>query len=181
MVAAGSEGVLLAWIPPRELTVRVFPWPAGTGTAVGQLTLGDGRISYSVASDAAGVFRFAELPPGVPATFWVGPVADGRFAWRRGIAPDVRALDLELRSGRTVTGRIEMRCAMRPEVTLEGPGLSLEGTVRADGTFEIRGVPPGEWTVRASSEKCENGHQHSSGEARSAGDGPVVIRMSAPE
>jgi hypothetical protein len=49
------------------------------------------------------------------------------------------------------------------------------------GTFEIHGVPPGEWTVKAQSCVFIDGHQHSSGSAKITGEAPLVIRMSTPK
>ena len=79
-----------------------------------------------------------------------------------------------------IKGLIEKPCEMESRVFVEGPGFSISGMVNADGTFEIQGVPPGAWTVKASSCVFVNGHQHSSGSAEIKGDEPLTIRMSAP-
>lgn len=56
-----------------------------------------------------------------------------------------------LRRGGTIRGRLLTPAGTleHVEVILRGPGFWLWGEPTVDGTFEIRAVPDGEWTIEA--------------------------------
>lgn len=183
VVPAGSQGVQLSFRSGRDLVVRVLPRPENGGKIHGTLTLLESDVARYANADAEGVIRFKDVPPGLSAVLWIQPRGDvptDRYARKTLRTGEQAEMTVELVTGRTIHGRIEVPCEMRPGLYVEGSGFRISGKVANDGTFELRGVPPGEWKVSASCCVLRDGHRHSSGEAVIKGDGPVVIRMSDP-
>jgi hypothetical protein len=87
----------------------------------------------------------------------------GLFALHLGITEATSELDLQLVPGQTVQGRL----LLPPDhphyaVMAEGPGFEVDGELRKDGTFEIRGVPTGPCRlgVEASTANTQSGSYH---------------------
>ena len=75
--------------------------------------------------------------------------ADGRYALLEDVRPSGGPFDLRPKQGATITGRIKghARTAKGPFLSASRGGVLLGAAIEPDGTFTIRGVPPGDWTL----------------------------------
>jgi len=157
-VEAGTEGVGLVLHTRWELRVRV---EGAEGAEVwefdARLTL-DRQIPHE--QDFGGWTRrprwregqivFPDLDAGKSYSLYVGHPELGLFDLRHGITRNTPTIVARLERGRTIRGRLLLPADPPSHgVTAEGPGFEVEGKVARDGTFEIRGVPPGACTVCA--------------------------------
>ncbi len=150
-VAAGTEDLVLTVRRPRILNVRVEHWPGGRGHLLlsdrGTGREEDGEI------EADGTVRFTGLDPAAVYSLWL-EWARGRCAYRPEVRGDAGEVTLQLEPTKSITGRL-----LLPEgspagvaggtVSAEGPGLRVGGIVRPDLTYEVSGLPDGEWTLNA--------------------------------
>ena len=156
---AGANGVALRWPSEDDRLTMVLPggtqaWPWG-----GVTLRDEGRVVASVPSPGRVVAVPATgLPPLVDVQ--VGPTAEGRYAWLRRV-PSRGFLRLALSEGARLRGRVtapedgdiglvECRAA-----TLDGFSVAFES--RADGTFDVPGLPPGTVTLLARSREGLSG------------------------
>ncbi|HVR99794.1 MAG TPA: carboxypeptidase-like regulatory domain-containing protein, partial [Thermoanaerobaculia bacterium] len=124
---------------------------AGAAVQLFSITAMNGQFLDAI-SATDGAFHFPHVPDG---TYQL-------MARKRGLAPahqdlevagqPLSALDVRLAAGGTITGRL---LGLSPgdlagvRVTAYGESEGGEGAVRQDGTYRIRELPPGEWTVDA--------------------------------
>ncbi len=115
----------------------------------------DGRNHRSTGNrtDATGRFVFGGLEEGTAGTIHAWRKDDDRYALLADVRAGGPAYDLDLKAGRTISGHLEGTVAeggAKAQVTAKGPhGISVYA--RLDGsesrTFELRGLPPGTWTL----------------------------------
>ncbi len=87
---------------------------------------------------------FSDLGVGKCYSLYVCHEESGRYALYRGLTRENPEIDLRLQAGCTLTGRVLLPPDPPPHrVIARGPGFEVRGRVEPDGTFEIRGVPPG--------------------------------------
>lgn len=75
---------------------------------------------------------------------------DDRYAKLEGAEPGKGPYDLTLVVGESITGRLDGwdGSQRKPNVYCMAGGRWVQGVVHDDGTFEIRGLPPGEYSVQ---------------------------------
>jgi hypothetical protein len=150
-VAAGTEDLVLTVRRPRTLTVRVADWPGGRG----ELLLrdrGTSRKDYGEL-ETDGTVCFEDLDPAAAYSLWLEPTRAG-CAYLPEVRGDAGEVTLRLEPAKSVTGRLLLPEGSPTGVTgatvsAEGRGLKVAGVVRPDLSYEIRGLPGGEWTVTA--------------------------------
>lgn len=113
---------------------------------------------------------------------WMPPV-EGRYLWVE-FAAEAGTVDAERREGGVVSGRVLdlpqgsafARVSLRDELGREVSGVKTD----REGRFEVHGLPPAQWTVRASHDAP--GGRRLRAEGRAATGGGVDLRLApAPE
>jgi len=133
------------------IRVKIAGWPR-TG-AVHEATLVEEAEAGSETRapiSAQGEVEFHHAVPEAKYTLSVGPLPDGRVAYVRGLRGRSAPHQVVMEPGGVIRGRLRAPSDCG-EVTLllTGPGLHLEGRIENDGSYAIRGVPPGVWRVEA--------------------------------
>jgi hypothetical protein len=150
-VQTGTEDVVLVVDAGLTLTVRV------SNASERQ----DGRLRVTLMiwenerwrtneseSDRSGQVTFRGLTVGQRYGVWVPPAGDDLYAWQ----PDVRPgeVTVRLERGGTIRGKLTFPAEMRASVSAQSTlGIHAQGSVDAEGRYEIRGLPDGRWTVSA--------------------------------
>lgn len=185
-VEAGAADVVL--VAPRggELSI-VLDGFSGPGTRVRRAVLrgtapGGGPVFHWAEISADGRARFRGLVPDRSYDLLVLPGEDGTYALRSDVAARAGDLEVRLVAGGTIRGRLAMPPgAERPSVSTRladwGPGtwVQMPGRVGGDGSFEIAGLPPGEYSVAAYA-RVEGGSVQGMVEHVRAGE-ETVIRL----
>lgn len=159
-VRAGATDVVLTLDLGATLLVRVAGWSpeeaAGAspfGSAPEAVLVPEGarepRASHRAPVADDGTIRFHRLDPARTYTLWVSPV--GARSLRKTGVRAAAELRVRLEPGKTLSLRV-----VGPG-PIEGVSLELLGCplslpwhpVQSDGTAELRGFPPGRYTVRA--------------------------------
>ena len=161
LVEAGAEDVVLTLDPGIELVVHVDNWPAGERES-GEAALFEqsGRepayATTRVAPD--GSARFRGLGAGRAYTLWIAPGGGGLSLLQRDVRAAATPVHVSLTRGKSITGRLTIPSGakLRNVMASREDGLMhVQGTAKADGTYEILGLPEGSWTVQASAaERC---------------------------
>ena len=82
---------------------------------------------------------------------------------------------MDLVKGLTITGRLSCTTPWtNGRVYARGPAIDLPGVVASDGTFEIKGVPPGRWRVDGSASIPGRG-VHGSAEVDAGGSAEISL------
>jgi hypothetical protein len=152
-VQAGTENVVLVVDAGLALTVRIANASERRDgrVRVNLLMWRNERWSRQESEtdrDGLGKVTFRGLQAGERYAVSIAPEGDDLYAWQ----PDVRPgeVTVRLERGGTIRGRLTFPSEMRANVSAGNEvGLSVSGTVDADGHYEIKGLPDGRWTVRA--------------------------------
>jgi hypothetical protein len=83
---------------------------------------------------------------------WIGGLPDGRYVLGTGLRPGTEEVELEILEGHAIQGTIlepDLEGRRHRNVSASVHGFQAPGRVDPDGTFTIRGVPPGTWPVTA--------------------------------
>jgi hypothetical protein len=169
------ERRVLTLAPGRDLVVRIEGWPAPV-TANARIANG----AYSAGLSrwiVGGVARFGGIDPRAPISFYAGPLPDGRIAHARDVSDAGAEAVVPLVAGRTVRGRAR---GAPPEaepgfVRADDSTFQADGHLAADGSFAIRGVPPGACRVCVT---FRRGNESWVGRVRDAGSGaPLDIEL----
>lgn len=160
-VATGPDG------PVPNLLVRLLP-PDSTAALTSDTVPALGAVT-----DGSGAFVFLAVPPGEyllsTVSSSLGSTHDGAesgvtlWALRPVIVggTDVSDITVRLSAGLRISGRVVFAEASEPALTEDqrvmvwlrpfgagtGRGRSMETTVRSDGSFTTRGVPPGRYQI----------------------------------
>jgi hypothetical protein len=162
-VASGVDDLVFV-LPTRE-TLRTQPVEgtirdAATGRAIvrPEITLAGPAGTQTAKLTAPGRFRFAAVPAG---TWTLVATATGYAPFEMPgiqVAPgvDVPALEVALDRGATLKGRVHAVVGALPEGGTIGfrsianvgtSGISSTAALARDGSFEVSGLPPGEFTA----------------------------------
>jgi protocatechuate 3,4-dioxygenase beta subunit len=110
----------------------------------------EGVGDLDVSADARGVVRVRGLPAGSRPTVIIRTGPAGLVWMGRDLEPGERPIRARLGPGRTITGRIRLTGkGQHPSIAAETDWLTFYGMVKKDGTFVIRALPDGVYTVRA--------------------------------
>jgi hypothetical protein len=150
-VPAGVEEATLVLDIGAERTLRVHGWtPNSTGIAY-LAAVGDMEPSqHGVSRD--GILQVEGLRPGVRYNLFVRDLEGGGSVLLRGLSADEPWMDVQLSPGKDVTGRVVLPegCDSAVVAILVERAVLIDGGVtQEDGTFRIRAVPEGTWTVVA--------------------------------
>jgi len=155
---AGDQDVVLVAPAGQTLLVTVEGLPTGECELEAFLELEQrsprdwNPVVRGSAVDARTV-RFRHLEPTKTYTLWIRPCerALDLSAWVTGVRGAERELCVRMQAGRTVRGRLLGLPDGLDSVDLEAMrgSLRLDAAVQEDGRFEIRGLPEGDWTLRA--------------------------------
>jgi len=150
-VGAGETGVTLAVDAGRQLTVAITNWGKRRETTWPRLTEEGGTVWLRGMHIDDRLF-FAGLKSGKSYILQFGPFFDGMLLFERGVTAEVAKLDAALKQGGMIRGKIALPDGARGErveVMAVGPAFGARGRVNYDGSFEIPGIPDGEWIVKA--------------------------------
>ncbi|MFV1960048.1 MAG: carboxypeptidase-like regulatory domain-containing protein, partial [Planctomycetota bacterium] len=157
-VEAGTTGVGLVLDPGLVLAVRIAPWtlrPGEDGPDIGVRGRGgDDDDRREIATpDADGRVRFAGCAANTTYDVF-GVLRPDRYVLGPGLSPGNVEIVLEPKRGGAITGRL-----LPPDGTPGLPawatcwadvlGTAVPGVVERDGTFVIRALHPGRWTIHA--------------------------------
>lgn len=155
-VQPGSRVVLVVDLG-LELVVRIADWQPDAPAWANLWGLrGEATVQASARIAADGTARFRGLAPGGTYSLWVPPTKDGRSLLRTDVRASSSPLHVALLPGKSIRGRLTLPEGARPAgvtASLHDGHLTVSGTVEADGTYEIAGLPEGTWTVRARARK----------------------------
>jgi hypothetical protein len=156
-VTSRDEPVVLVIETGVDLAVRVDGEEAANRSVGMTSTPGmdwpSGRWIWTT-TDADGRARVRGLPPDRGYVLWIRPssATDDISAYAEGASASAAGPELRvsLAKGGTIRGRLKgLASWSRAYVDATRDGMSVDGKVQADGTFEIRGLPDLEWTIGA--------------------------------
>ena len=189
-VEAGSSGIVLttsgairSWLRftgfrPKDRGVFAFVRAVGSSSRQGQ-RLGpiaaDGRLEFSTLVGDEDEYEI-----------WLGGLAGGRYAWEKRFAPKGEEIDIPIQQGGIIRGRILAPAGVKLDsswILTGGPVVSFSADLgllgqfpftrdETAGTFEIQGVPPGEWSLSFGG--TQNGVSYEADVIASPGDELVV-------
>ena len=142
--AKPGPGTILLTVPrSRSLVIRIPDWPASVPGAV-RLANGPYSPGHS-AWIVDGAASFEGIDPRAPLAVHAGPLPDGRIAYSPRISQASEEVTLALVPSRTIRGRAHgfPSDAQPDRVWADTSAFEARGLVGPDGTFVIRGVPPG--------------------------------------
>ena len=151
-VRMGQRDVVLRLPLGRDLSVHIqnvsSSWGLGRRLRVAPIGGPEGaRVWLEVG--ASGKVLCRGLDPVRSYYVWFGPSETGRYAYGK-VGPNQDSITLPAEQGGEVTVRVTWPEGAEPaEVCLSGPGFYIDADRKDDGTYEIRGVPPGTWRVTA--------------------------------
>jgi hypothetical protein len=109
---------------------------------------------------------------------WIPPDDEGRYVLADGMRSDAGTVRLEAVPGGTIRGRVEAPPDTRmlhPSVQASrADGIGVNASVASDGTFELKGLPQGAWTIRA---YAYDGQAMLDAEAEATVGGTVTLRL----
>ena len=150
-VQAGAEDVVLTVDIGLEVSGTVEGWDEEYAWRRAMLLTegpsGSGRsVHEQIAND--GTFRFRGLRSDATYALWISPGSDGKSLLQTGIrAPaDLR---VRLVAGKSITGRVTLPPGSQSgSVQASDPrGITVGVALKSDGTYEIRGLPEGRFSV----------------------------------
>jgi len=153
VVHAGKGDVSLELKMPEEITVRVLAWDKALGKPDVLLTAegprGSGPSSVKKKLNKRGEVIFKGLRWNETYTLWMGSLKNGKYVYRAGLRPQARKIGLKAEDGKTAAGKIVFPKGMKSrKVWAEIAGFKVTGKIKGGSRFEIKGLPPGPWTIR---------------------------------
>lgn len=138
-----SDPIVLTVPNGRGIRVRIAEWPE-SAIGVARLSNGPnspGRLVWVLGNTAT----FEGVDPSAPLSFYCGPLPDGRIAFSSGLSTAGAEAIVPLVPSRSIQGRaLGFPSNSRPDrAWAESGAFQAPGRMGLDGTFVIRGVPPG--------------------------------------
>ncbi|MHC4860539.1 MAG: carboxypeptidase-like regulatory domain-containing protein, partial [Planctomycetota bacterium] len=147
-VPAGEEGVVLRYDPGWDLHLRIRNWRETEESVWARLTdeaSGDhekGLVWHD------GTLRFGALKVDRSYTLYMRIEEQGLVLYMTALKLGVGELEVDLVPEERITGRLLLPPGGVPNaVSVVVAGEWMRGEVDRNGEFEIRGLPPGTWTV----------------------------------
>lgn len=150
VVPSGVKETVLVLDAGASRTLRILGWDAEwSGLAYLAATSDLEPSQHGVDDD--GTLRLEGLRPGVRYNLYVREFETGRCALLRGLPANEPWPEIEMRNGRDLTGRIVFPkgCDSANIAVMVDRAVMMDAQVEEDGSFRIRAVPPGRWTVVA--------------------------------
>jgi hypothetical protein len=131
-------------------TLRIPGWDAEWSGLAYLAATGDLEPSQH-GVDEDGTLYIEGLRPGVRYNLYVREFETGRYALLRGLPANEPWPQIEMAQGRDLTGRVVLPkgCDSANVAVMVDKAVMMDGRPEEDGTFRIRAVPPGRWTVVA--------------------------------
>ena len=178
-VTVGSEvdpeAIVLTVPRSRSLLVRIPDWPA---SALGAARLANGPYSPGFSEwIVGGAASFEGIDPRAPLSFYCGPLPDGRIAFSRDLSAAGAEVTVPLVPSRSIRGRARgfPADAQSCSVWADTSAFEAPGRVGPDGSFLVRGVPPGACRVCV---VFKRGKEVWAGSVRNTGSGdPVTVEV----
>jgi len=177
---AGDHDLVITLDPGRKVTI-FWSEPASAWGDISDLVL----TPLSQPADSPRFFAWIEdgraevsgVKPGVTYRVWGGPTKTGRYIDSL-LTPEDEMISVQWRRGGDVRGRVVLPEGHgNADVEILEPGIAIRTHVRPDGSFLLRGVPPGHWTIQAF---CYVGEQACTGTVTGGPGDDVEIEVSAP-
>jgi len=148
-VEAGASNVNLVLPPYGDLDLTVVGFTR-SGSTHGILTADRGQAHATNRYLTGGRLVYRGLPSDRTYTLFIEPDYKGRTVYARGLSPGPDPVTVELGTGRTIRGSVALPPGTTPSfVSIRGREFNFNSDINADGTFVIRGVPPGPCWVTA--------------------------------
>ena len=180
-VRPGATDVVLRVDRGVDLAVKVENWPADAGRIEATLVSEGNLVSPIEATvDRDGTLTVRGVRPGTAYTLWIPPVGDGLSLLVEHLKPTIEPIAVRLVPGKTIRGRLRLPPGAR-DAAVWAERLMLtsaaRGEVDEDGRFEIRGLPDGDWEVKA---QARRGGKTWAGSARARAGGTVDVELTPP-
>jgi hypothetical protein len=128
----------------QNFNVQFLRFDAQNRSSNGSGVSGDGRFSFQRENDDEGVL-------------FVCRMGDDRMAWVERVRPSAGPYDIRLEDGLRIEGRIDglpspfPTDGRRPQVAArdDSRSVTVHGAIQPDGTFSIRGLPRGTYSLQA--------------------------------
>ena len=153
-ITGGREDVSLTVRMPDTITLKVWSWDKSVGkpavliSAVGDE--GRGPKSMTKRLDKNGILVAKGLRWNVTYAIWMPALKHGKYVYEPELRPRDEKFTTTLKDGKTLVGRIEApKNTKSRKVWAVYPGFTVVGKMKSGGNFEIKGLPPGPWTLRA--------------------------------
>jgi hypothetical protein len=159
-VQAGTDGVVLTVDPGVSLVVRVTN-PEVRGSDPGRRNLGllvtfpadrgPGIGGWAHDFEGTGRMTVMGLRADTRYTVWLEPQGTEWYGLATDVRPGEREVSITLVRGGSISGRVRAPpSAQHVSVHAQGgASLSVTAQVDAEGRYELKGLPPGTWTVYA--------------------------------
>jgi protocatechuate 3,4-dioxygenase beta subunit len=159
-VAVGSSGIVLELDPGPTLSVRLAgATAADKGRPVRLTKEGEDPNAWrpecvTAPLDEHGIARFRAVDPAASYTVFIGLLPENRCVFRRGVVLGPTEVVVESTPGLPTRGKVlpPPSRAGGVVVRMVSGGVALELQVDAEGAFDLGGLPPGRWSLRASSQ-----------------------------
>lgn len=127
-------------------------WPARTNALFVRAAAYDGApakdVPYSGADVTGGAAVFHGIRRDATYTVWAHDGANGVYALESGLRYSEEGATVAAKKGISISGRLLLpKGATDVRVWATRPGLMAWGLASNDGVYEVRGLPPGEWTI----------------------------------
>ncbi len=182
---AGATGVTLTVDPGLAIRIRIKDW-TGERWAHATLTAPENRLHLWKQIDEDGRVVFQGLKSDERYTLRISGLPDDKYVFLKDLEAGGGERVVTPKKGKTIRGRLELPTGLEADtfaVVIQGE-FNIWGAVMPDGTFELKGVPDGTWTIRAQSSgnRLVEGGGTYQGQARArAGDEDVVIEVKRKE
>ncbi len=186
---SGSDTVLMASPTMADVTlvvdrgldwrVRVDGWAPGGKPVYARVIEGlpaSGVRATTIEVAADGTVVFQGLRKDAAYTVWIPNLGDDRYVLESGLRWSEEGAVLAPKRGQPITGRLTLPPDARDVmVGVRKDGLSAVGSVADDGRYEVRGLPPGDWTVTGYCSTPRTGMWKGSATAPAGGTADVVL------
>jgi hypothetical protein len=152
----GDREVVVVLDPGGTLALRLLDPPGELDVAVLLVSEDDpfdAILADKETDERSATLTFRGLDPDRVYSLWIPPtgLAPDRSLWLGGLSMSAKVQEVRLAVGTTSRGRFERPKGVEEAWITASRGAAEHSTeVASDGSFELRGLPPGVWTFAAS-------------------------------